>query len=200
MTIRMQDEKDKARKILNNRRKQAANAQPNAANAISARLLASHFYKSWPNVSGLYVSGYIRIGSEIDVLPLLCALRARGAKLLMPAVIGTARPLEFREWNENTRMQTEAFGTKAPHPNSPAHTPNILCVPLLGFDDEAYRLGYGGGFYDRSLQTIQSTQKIISIGVAYEQQRLDKLPRDVYDIRLNAVITPDKITLGAPYR
>ncbi len=193
--MNIEAEKIKARKILSQKRKIAKAKYDEAHNCIVKQFLAhDYFHKlKW---NGKYVAGYLPIASEIDVLPLLADLRKRGAYILLPAIIAEAKPLEFRLWNETDKLVKESFGTQAPSAENAVHVPDVILSPLLGFDAECYRLGYGGGFYDRSLQAVRAVKPTIAIGLAYDEQMLDNIPKDRHDMRLNGIVTPTQFYLG----
>ncbi len=193
--MNIEAEKSKARKTLSQKRKIAKAKHDKAHNCIIKQFLA-HDYFHELNWHGKYVAGYLSIASEIDVLPLLADLRKCGATILLPAIIAEAKPLEFRLWNEADELVKENFGTQAPAENCAVHVPDVILSPLLGFDKECYRLGYGGGFYDRSLQAVRAVKPAIAIGFAYDEQMLDNVPKDRHDMRLNGIVTPTQFYLG----
>ena len=98
-------------------------------------------------------------------------------------------PLEFRQWSPGMDMVVDKFDVEIPSAGAAVLTPTIVIVPLLAFDDGGFRLGYGGGFYDRSLQKLRETGNVVAIGFAYEIQKLDKVPVDAYDQALDWLIT-----------
>ena len=140
-------------------------------------------------IEGVVVSGFLPIGSEIDPRPLMLALKEKGAVLTMPCVEAAERPLVFREWAPEDELVSEAFGTRAPAPDKPAHDPYILLVPMLAFDRKGYRLGYGGGFYDRTLAKLRAMKPVVAVGVAYAGQEMEAVPRDALDQPLDLILT-----------
>lgn len=189
--------KDETRKILSAKRKAAKAKHTNASTQIITQFLASQMLKN-KNWKKIIVAGYIPIASEINIIPLLNELQKKGAQILMPAIIAKNTPLEWRAWDENTKLINESFGTKTPPPQDIKYLPDVILAPLLGFDSQAYRIGYGGGFYDRSIQAISQIKPIITIGCAYDEQKLDNLPKEPHDIRLNAIVTPTQFLVGKP--
>lgn len=135
---------------------------------------------------GCVVSGYWPMRHEFDVRPLLTALHERGHPCALPVVMGRGQALVFRAWRPGDGLIDAAFGTRIPPPDALALTPKLLLVPLLAFDDRGYRLGYGGGFYDRSLAALPAP---IAVGCAYEAQRIDAVPIDHHDRRLDWIVT-----------
>ncbi len=121
---------------------------------------------------------------EIDIRPLLLTLHARGHPILLPVTPKRGNPLTFRLWQPGAPMIRERFGTF--HPDGPEGTPDLLLVPLLAFDRAGHRLGYGGGFYDRTLASLPGRP---AIGCAFAAQELDGVPSGEYDAPLTAVAT-----------
>jgi 5-formyltetrahydrofolate cyclo-ligase len=138
---------------------------------------------------GSTVSGFLPIGSEIDPRPALRRLRVMGMNICLPCVVAPDAPLVFRAWEEHDPLVEETFGTKAPAPSAPERDPDILMVPMLAFDGAGYRLGYGGGFYDRSLEALRARKRVTAVGVAFSGQRVDAVPRGPHDQPLDWIVT-----------
>ena len=134
--------------------------------------------------AGAAVAGYWPMGCEIDIRPVLHALHARGHPVLLPETTPRGQPLRFRLWWPGATMLPERFGTQ--RPDAPEGDPDILLVPLLAFDKHCNRLGYGGGYYDR---TIAARTPIRTIGCAYALQEVDAVPVLPHDAPLDAVAT-----------
>ena len=126
--------------------------------------------------------------TELDPGPLLDALAAQGRPLALPVVRGPGRPLEFRRWVPGDPLEEGAYGTRHPLP-SPAVFPEVLLVPLLAFDQVGNRLGYGGGYYDRTLADLRTSGRVHAIGLAYEAQRRTDIPVEQTDQRLDGIAT-----------
>ncbi len=141
------------------------------------------------------ISGFLPIGSEIDLRPMLSDLSEDNHIITLPCVAGDNMPLLFRRWQLGDPLIKESFGTMAPADNAIEHIPDILLVPMLAFDEQGYRLGYGGGFYDRSLEKIRSLKKTIAIGIAYGEQQVNHIPRDNHDQPLDMIITDEGIII-----
>lgn len=139
---------------------------------------------------GAIVSGFASINDEIDCMPLLARVHAEGHTLCLPVMQGKGKPLLFRRWAPGDPMGEAVWGISEPLPSAPVLDPNIVLVPLLAFDTRGYRVGYGGGFYDRSLQQLRARKRIIAVGIAYDEQRLDAVPHESYDEPLDWVLTP----------
>ena len=164
-------------------RQAALSARAGCDPALGA-LLAESFLAECAPQPGLAVSGYWPMSEEIDIRPLLTALHERGHPVLLPETPPRGNPLIFRHWHPGTAMVRERFGTR--RPTGPVGTPGLLLVPLLAFDRAGRRLGYGGGYYDRTLAGLPAAR---AIGCAYATQEVDEVPATEYDARLHAVAT-----------
>ncbi|MFT3730122.1 MAG: 5-formyltetrahydrofolate cyclo-ligase [Hyphomicrobium sp.] len=136
------------------------------------------------------VSGFAAIRDEINPAPLMAWLQAEGMKLALPVMLGKGKPLVMRSWSPGDVMAPAAWGIAEPTDDKPEVDPDIVLVPLLAFDERGYRLGYGGGFYDRTLNRLRKLKPIIAIGLAYDEQRVDVVPAESYDEKLDWVLTP----------
>ena len=136
------------------------------------------------------VSGFLPIGEEIDPAPLMRRLLNEGYSLALPVMEAKGKPLLFRAWTPGDPLGEVAWGIREPLASSPVVEPDIILGPLLAFDREGYRLGYGGGFYDRTLARLRAMKPVVSIGLAYDEQRVDAVPHSGYDQRLDWVLTP----------
>ncbi len=137
-------------------------------------------------------SGYLPVRAEFDPLPILHHAHAQGCPTCLPVVTGRGRPLSFRRWALGDALVDGAFGIAAPPPEADTLEPDILLVPLLAFDDDGYRLGYGGGFYDRTLALRRAQAPgTLALGVAYAGQRVDRVPRGAEDQRLDWIFTEE---------
>ncbi len=168
--------------------KQAARERAMAARAgcdpaLGAEL-ARHVLGECPPPSGAIVAGFWPIGVEIDIRPLLRALHKRGHRIALPVTPKRGNPLTFREWWPGQEMIPERFGTM--RPTGGELRPDYLLVPLLAFDRAGRRLGYGGGFYDRTLALLPGAT---TVGCAYAAQEVDEVPAGPHDIWLQAVAT-----------
>jgi 5-formyltetrahydrofolate cyclo-ligase len=134
------------------------------------------------------VSGFWPIRDEIDVRPLMAAIAARGHRLALP-VIGPNRHLSFREWTDGAPLVPAGFGTSEPGPDCPACDPAILLVPLVAFDRQGARLGYGKGHYDGAIRRLADLGPVRTIGVAFATQEVDEVPMEAHDRHLDAVLT-----------
>ncbi len=146
--------------------------------------LAGHVLSACPPRPGTVVAGFWPMGDEIDIRPLLLALLGRGHDVLLPETPPRGHALRFRRWRPGVPMIAERFGTA--RPDGPIATPDLLLVPLLAFDARFNRLGYGGGYYDR---TVAALPGVRTIGCGYALQQVDAVPVLPHDAPLDAVAT-----------
>ncbi len=136
------------------------------------------------------VAGYWAVGSEIDLTPLLGDLDQKGYSVSLPVVVKKDSPLIFRRWHLGDDLIEGPFNTLQPKPACDEVTPDVILVPLLAFDERRFRLGQGGGFYDRTLEQLKNIDSgIVSIGVAFAAQRVKVVPCDKFDERLDFIVT-----------
>ncbi len=135
------------------------------------------------------VSGFYPYLSEISVIELLENSAQSGWKTCLPVVVGNACPLEFRQWFVGDETKAGPWGILEPLETAPVLEPDVLLVPLLAFDKTGYRLGYGGGFYDRSIEKLRKQKSIIVVGVGYSGQEVDKVPTQPHDEKLDWILT-----------
>ncbi len=103
---------------------------------------------------------------------------------------GKDQPLTFRAWHPEMALADGGFGTRIPPEDQAPVVPEILLVPMLAFDRRGYRLGYGGGFYDRTLAKLRAqNRRTTAIGIVYAGQEIDRVPADAYDQRLDRVVS-----------
>jgi len=138
---------------------------------------------------GCIVAGFSAIRTEIDPSALMQALRARGASLALPVAIGRGEPLVFRAWTADTVLVRGLYGILEPSSDAEDVEPDIVLVPLAAFDCRGHRLGYGGGYYDRTLHGLRRARRIIAAGLAFSVQQMDQIPEDAHDEPLDLVLT-----------
>ena len=156
----------------------------------ATRRLAAHgldFLKISP---GTIVSGFAAIRDEINPADLMTWLHAEGIRLALPAMVGKGQPLVMRAWTPGDPMAAAIWGIAEPLEDKPEVEPDVLLVPLLAFDECGHRLGYGGGFYDRTLAKLRAKKPVVAVGIAYDEQKVDAVPVESYDQRLDWVLTP----------
>lgn len=134
------------------------------------------------------VASYMPIRTEVSPLPAMHKMAARGMRFCVPVVIAAGSPLEFHRWTPDTEMIEGAYGAAIPAESDPM-LPDIVITPLAAFDLGGYRLGYGGGFYDRSFEELSEIKKVEAIGFAYSDQEVMMVPREDTDYPLDAIIT-----------
>lgn len=137
---------------------------------------------------GAVVSGFWPLQGEIDIRPLLFALHARGHPIVLPVTPKRGLPLSFRLWQPGDTLVTERFGTM--HPTGEECAPNFLLVPLLAFDRHGGRLGYGAGYYDRTLPQLSPR---FTLGCGFAAQEVQDVPMGPHDVRLDAVATDREV-------
>ena len=167
--------------------RKAASRRREGANPSDADAACEHLVAAVRDATGLTVSGYWPIRNEIDPRPAMRAL-AGSHELCLPVVQGKDQALKFRRWMPGTELIEGAFGAAIPRDRVEL-VPSILIVPLLAFDSKGGRLGYGGGHYDRTLETLRSRDKVTAIGFAYDIQACRDVPREATDQLLDFVVT-----------
>lgn len=151
--------------------------------------------QAFPGLSNAVIGFYWPIKGEIDFRPLVEDLIAAGARAALPVIEREQAPLAFRAWTPGMKMGHGVWNIPIPAESAPV-APTVLLVPLLGFDAAGYRLGYGGGYYDRTLATM--IPKPATIGVGYGFGRLDTIHPQPHDIPLDAIVTEDSQTILDP--
>ena len=163
-----------------------ADAAARAADAVAAHGLGFLRLPQKPFV----VSGFSSLPDEFRVWPLLRRLHGEGHALAMPVMQGKGLPLVFRAWAPGDAMDKAVWGIAEPRADKPVLEPDIVLVPLLAFDAAGWRLGYGGGYYDRTLRGLRARKSIVAIGLAYDESQVDAVPHLDYDERLDWVLRP----------
>ena len=138
------------------------------------------------NIGGYYPSNY-----EIDDLEILDLLEKKNFNILLP-IIKKNNQMNFFKWSNNDTLKINKFGIPEPV-SSRIFYPDVLLVPLVAYDGNLNRLGYGGGFYDRYIQKIDKIKKVIKIGLAFSFQKIKSIPINQYDKRLDFIITEKEI-------
>ena len=154
-----------------------------------SRALADNFVTRVPIPPGAVVSAYFAIGDEADPAPLIELLRARGHKIVLPRVAGRGKPLDFHLYEEGAKLVPGGFGLSEPARDWPLLDPDVLAVPLLAFDAHGYRIGYGAGFYDRTLQRLRASKTVIAASYCFSIQEFADVPHDENDQRLDWIVT-----------
>jgi 5-formyltetrahydrofolate cyclo-ligase len=135
------------------------------------------------------VSGFYPYQAEINALPLLARLVSEGWQTALPVVMAKGEPLTFRAWGPGEPTGRGIWDIHIPLESAAEVQPDVLLVPMLAFDRRGYRLGYGGGFYDRTLAELRKLKPVVAIGVAYAGQEMDEVPVASYDEPLDWILT-----------
>jgi 5-formyltetrahydrofolate cyclo-ligase len=190
----MSDDEILARKKALRARAQVARKQalarlgPEAARRIAAQGLDFLGAAGRPTADTI-VSGFMSMPDEIDTGPLMRWLAAEGYRLTMPVIVGKRLPLIFRTWSPDDVMGKGAWGIAEPLADKAAVVPAVLLVPLLAFDRLGGRLGYGGGFYDRTLAGLRQKGRVTAVGIGLDELEVDAVPRLEYDEPIDWVLT-----------
>ena len=187
-----EDEKQELRRTAREIRRAA-----HARGGDAARRLAANFHRAWPGFGerepAAAIAGYWPMADEIDVRPLLAALHGQGRTIVLPVVAGSGEALIFRRWRPEMELQVGTFSTRHPGAEALEETPGLLLVPLLAFDGRGARLGWGGGFYDRTLAHLRAAGPVIAVGVAYHVQRVERVPQSPEDQPLDWIVTDEDV-------
>jgi 5-formyltetrahydrofolate cyclo-ligase len=139
------------------------------------------------------VSGFMPMKTEIDPLPLMRKLEGQGARLALPVLVGRGRPLVMRAWTFGEPLSAGVWGIREPEPEADAVAPDILLVPLLAFDRAGGRIGYGGGYYDRTIAALREKKTVTAVGIAFAAQEVAQVPVGAGDARLDLVLTEREV-------
>ncbi len=134
------------------------------------------------------VAGYLPIRSEIDPRPAMLAVLALGLQVCVPVIEAVAQPLVFHGWTPECATVRGRFGVEVPATGAVVR-PDVLLVPMLAFDARGHRLGYGGGFYDRTIAALRAEGRLLALGLAYAAQEMPAVPLGDHDMRLDAIVT-----------
>lgn len=177
--------------ILKGALREKAKAQRGALDGLdrqsAAKSAAAHFVEAVPLATDAVIGVYWAIRDEIDSKPLLLALMDGGRKVCLPVVVGDEEPMIFRVWEPDAPLYEAGFGTLAPSDLAPVAVPDVLVIPLLAFDKAGTRLGYGRGYYDRTVAVLK--KKPLMVGYAFSGQELSDIPREDHDVPLDLLIT-----------
>ena len=163
---------------------------PNVGEQVCHQLLASNKLHNHQ-----IVAVYWPLGDELDPMPLLNTLHFLGHQMALPVMLGAGKPLIFRAWRPKDELQGADFGTREPSEDKHVLEPDVILAPLLAFDSSGFRLGYGGGFYDRTLEKLRQKKSVLAYGVAYAAQEMDQVIKGPYDQPLDGIVTE----LGGTY-
>ena len=161
-------------------------AMPESSRAAHSERITAALHEVLAPTGNTLVGFYWPFKREYDLRPVVRTLHADGVRLALPVVVAKARPLVFRLWHPGAAMVLGVWNIPYPAEGDPV-LPDVLLVPLLGFDRQGYRLGYGGGFYDRTVAAMPSRPRLIGIG--FELGRLPTIHPQPHDIRMDLVVT-----------
>lgn len=185
---RLRDEKGELRMAALQRRA----AMGEAARAEASRLAARFALPLILAERVRCVSLFSAIHDEIDPRPLAHALREKGVMLALPEVVRLGQPLLFRQWAADDPLEPKGrYAIPTPAPDAPVVVPDVVMVPLAAYDSEGYRIGYGAGFYDRSLALLRAQGPVRTFGFAFSCQQVARVPREPHDEPVDWMITQD---------
>lgn len=192
MSAALHDEKRRLRAEAKRRR--AAATDPDACRRLCSRLLEAFAERRITLAPGAAVSAYWPRGDEVDLRPAMTALAQQGHPIGLPVVTGPGAPLLFRRWAPGDLLVQAGFGLMEPDVERAEMTPDVLLMPLLAFDRRGMRLGYGGGFYDRTLAGLDGRGLApLAVGIAFAGQELPEVPFDETDRPLHWVVTETRV-------
>ncbi|MEL6809008.1 MAG: 5-formyltetrahydrofolate cyclo-ligase [Pseudomonadota bacterium] len=179
----LSEQKADVRKAALRVRKAAFDLDRGGASALLSSVLAGF--------RGVPLAGYMPIRSEIDPLPAMAEASAHGA-VAVPVIIGAGQPLKFSRWTPEAALRTGPFGARVPAVDD-FFDPEIVIVPMVAFARSGGRLGYGGGFYDRTLEQLRRKRPVLAIGFAYGAQEVMSLPLEETDQPLDMIVTDTEV-------
>ena len=170
-----------------------------ASKTDAASLLATHAERLIDRFGKGIYAAYFPIRSELSPLDLLARLADLGCATALPVTPAEGQPLGFHRWAIGDRLDDGPYGTKQPPLNQPLCRPDVILAPMLAFDSAGWRLGYGGGFYDRTIADLVARRHPCAlVGLSFDGQKLDKIPVGPYDMPLDAVLCPTGLFTPLP--
>ena len=178
-------QKRKLRETMHARRMQ----MPHASMLRASESVALHFADHPILAFAPSFAGYMAIRGEVDVKPIFIAMQRFGKLMALPSMT-EQKSLQFRRWRPGDQLVRHHMGVEEPANTAPTLIPAVVMVPLMAFDGDGYRLGYGGGYYDRTMSIMRRfTNPPIFIGVAYSMQEIEQVPVGEHDGRLDGILT-----------
>lgn len=135
------------------------------------------------------IAGYIPVGAELDITELLRVLREEGYQICLPVVLDSSQLLQFRLWSQGTPLIKDSADIPSPGSEATILIPDVLLIPLLAFDEQGNRLGQGMGAYDKTLADLSAQKSILTIGMAYDIQKVSHVPTHPEDFPMDRIIT-----------
>ncbi len=182
-------DKPALRTDLKERRRLAFRQLPKAGEALAFRMPAELI-----ELNPAIVAGYVPMRDEIEPGGVMSVFRQLGAQMALPAVLDKAGPLAFRAWDFGEPLVEGVWGTREPDPSTEVLSPDVVLVPLLGWSHGGGRIGYGAGFYDRTLAALRSEAqekdgRVTAVGLGFEVQRVWDMPVEPHDQPLDWIVT-----------
>jgi len=165
----------------------------NDRNKEASQSLADVFLRHIQLEKDAIVASYSAIRDEIDLAILNESLRARGQKVALPIIIGKGKPLIFRLYEKGDRLLANPLGILEPVSSAEGVEPDVLLIPLVAFDRKHNRLGYGGGYYDRTIKKLRARKTVLALGIAYACQEIPQIPVGPNDVPLDKIITENGV-------
>ena len=155
--------------------------------------LINNFLVHFPRNKNDIIAGYWPINSEVNILKLLNSLHLEGITLSLPVIIDKESPLIFRQWHPKETLTSGLYQILQPPSHCAIVTPTLIFIPLLAFDRQGHRLGYGAGYYDRTLSYLRKNTSLKAIGIAYAFQEFAAIPQESHDEKLDYIVTEKEI-------
>lgn len=185
MVLFKSNDKSDLRSKMKRKRGTLASLYPRSGSQVAARFPAELVARG-----GLTIAGYSPKGSEINCLLLMEKLKARGSKMCLPVVTEKNGVLVFRSWEPGQELVRGDYGIDEPSEDAAVLVPDMLLVPLLAFNSKGFRLGYGGGYYDRTLAKLRAeNEHVVAVGLAYQAQGISRMPVERHDEKMDWIIS-----------
>lgn len=188
----MQAGKSTLRDALRERRRQFIQAHGGQKGQSIAEIFSSSPLAA-ELAAGSVVAGYWPLADEADVRPLLEGLHSRGVICVLPVVVAAGQPLVFREWQPGLTLDRGPLGTRHPPARMAERSPGMVLTPLVAFDRKGWRLGQGGGYYDRTLAGLRREGAATAVGIALSCQEVAEVPHGPHDRRLDWIVTEQEV-------
>jgi len=191
MTVKMADDTQSDKAQLRTAALAKRDALPAAERQQGAETITREFPLSIKQ--GTIVSGFMPMRSEINPLPLMRKLAAQGAQLALPVIQGRGKPLLMRAWSVGAPLEARQWGIKEPTDDAPVVDPDVLLVPLACFDRAGHRVGYGAGYFDKTIRALRAKTSVTAVGLAFAVQEIARVPATEFDEALDLVLTEREV-------